>query len=168
MQTSNTIVGVDFGAPKRARDQRRKIIAIAAHPIDWRKYRIDATDFNERLLADDPPGWTARELLDQLLNQPVRIVAFDFPFCIPDTLLRDEKFAADVGHEDGAFIMRIAVQLDDGCLAVDRIRQVPACPGVGHAKLSSLPSFIADDGAQGILQFPLNEVALDLNRDHQT
>jgi hypothetical protein len=38
---SNTIVGVDFGAPRRARDQRRKIIAIAAHPIDWRRYRID-------------------------------------------------------------------------------------------------------------------------------
>lgn len=104
MQTSNTIVGVDFGAPKQARDQRRKIIAVAARPTDWRKYRIDGSDFNERLLANDPPGWTARELLDRLLKQPVRIVAFDFPFCIPDALLRDEKFAAAVGHDDGAFM----------------------------------------------------------------
>ena len=36
------IVGVDFGAPQRARDQRRKIIAIAAHSTGWHSYRIDA------------------------------------------------------------------------------------------------------------------------------
>jgi hypothetical protein len=30
LPASNTVVGVDFGAPRRARDQRRKIIAIAA------------------------------------------------------------------------------------------------------------------------------------------
>jgi hypothetical protein len=34
----------------------------------------------------------------------VRIAAFDFPFCIPDALLRDEKFASDAGHKRGAFI----------------------------------------------------------------
>ena len=33
----------------------------------------------------------------------MRIAAFDFPFCIPDALLRDEKFAADAGYKDGAF-----------------------------------------------------------------
>ncbi|MDC0675704.1 hypothetical protein [Nannocystis radixulma] len=38
----NTIVGVDFGAPQRARNQRRKIIAIEARAIDWRRYRVDA------------------------------------------------------------------------------------------------------------------------------
>ena len=32
------IVGVDFGAPQRARDQRRKIIAIAAHATGWHSY----------------------------------------------------------------------------------------------------------------------------------
>jgi hypothetical protein len=101
--SSNVIVGVDFGAPQRARDQRRKIVAIAAHATDWRRYRIDAAGMNERLLAKDPPGWSAKELLDELLARPVRIAAFDFPFCIPDLLLRDEKFAADVGHKDGAF-----------------------------------------------------------------
>ena len=31
---SSTIVGVDFGGPRRARDQRRKIIAIAARATD--------------------------------------------------------------------------------------------------------------------------------------
>lgn len=100
---SSTIVGVDFGAPQRARDQRRKIVAIAAHATDWRRYRIDATGMNERLLAKDPPGWSAKELLDELLTHPVRIAAFDFPFCIPAPLLRDEKFAADAGYKDGAF-----------------------------------------------------------------
>jgi hypothetical protein len=100
---SSTVVGVDFGAPRRTRDQRRKIIAIAARPIDWRRYRIDATGMNARLLANDQPGWSAKELLDELLARPVRIAAFDFPFCIPDALLRDEKFAADAGHDDGAF-----------------------------------------------------------------
>jgi hypothetical protein len=104
MTPSNVVVGVDFGAPQRARDQRRKIIAIAAHATDWRRYRIDATGMNERLLAKDPPGWSASELLDELITRPVRIVAFDFPFCVPDALLRDEKFAADAGHMHGAFI----------------------------------------------------------------
>lgn len=101
---SSTIVGVDFGAPQRARDQRRKILAIAAHAIGWRRYRVDATGMNERLLATDPPGWSAKELLDELLARPVRVAAFDFPFCIPDALLGDEQFAADAGHRGGAFI----------------------------------------------------------------
>jgi hypothetical protein len=30
---------------------------------------------NERLLAKDPPGWSAKELLDELLTRTVRIVA---------------------------------------------------------------------------------------------
>jgi len=38
------IVGVDFGAPQRTRDQRRKIIVVAAHSTGWHSYRIDATD----------------------------------------------------------------------------------------------------------------------------
>ena len=39
-----------------------------------------------------------------MLTRPVRIAAFDFPFCIPNALLRDEKFASDAGHKHGAFI----------------------------------------------------------------
>lgn len=103
MRTSNTVVGADFGAPRRARDQRRKIVAIQAHATDYRRYRIDATGMNERLLANDPPGWTAEELLDELLDRPVRIAAFDFPFSVPDALLRDEWFAAGVGYKHGSF-----------------------------------------------------------------
>ena len=41
-------------------------------------------------IAKSPPGWSAKELLDELLTRAVRIVAFDFPFSIPDALLRDE------------------------------------------------------------------------------
>lgn len=100
---SNVIVGVDFGAPRRARDQRRKIIAIAARPTDWRRYRIDATGMNERLLVQDPPGWSAKELVEELLARSVRVAAFDFPFSIPDALLRDEQFAMDAGRK-GAFL----------------------------------------------------------------
>jgi hypothetical protein len=92
------IVGVDFGAPQRARDQRRKIIAIAAHSTGWRTYRINATGMNARLLENDPPGWSAKELLDELLARPARVVGFDFPFCVPHALLRDPKFAAAAGH----------------------------------------------------------------------
>jgi hypothetical protein len=104
LPASNTVVGVDFGAPRRARDQRRKIIAIAAHAVADRRYRVDAIGMNERLLAKDPPGWSAKELLDELLTRTVRIVAFDFPFSIPDALLRDEKFAVNAGYKHGAFI----------------------------------------------------------------
>ena len=103
LPTANTVVGVDFGAPGRARDQRRKIIAIAAHAVADRRYRVDAIGVNERLLAKDPPGWSAKELLDELLTRTVRIVAFDFPFSLPDVLLRDERFAASAGYTHGAF-----------------------------------------------------------------
>jgi Protein of unknown function (DUF429) len=97
------IVGVDFGAPQRARDQRRKIIAMAARSTGWNSYRIDATGMNARLLSSEPPGWTAQELVDELLTRPARVVGFDFPFCVPRVLLRDPKFASDVGYEYGAF-----------------------------------------------------------------
>lgn len=98
LPASNTVVGVDFGAPRRARDQHRKIIAIAAHAIADRRSRVDAIGMNERLLAKHPPGWSAKELLDELLTRTVGIVAFDFPFSVPDVLLRDEKFAANAGY----------------------------------------------------------------------
>lgn len=90
------IIGVDFGAPRRARDQREKIIAIAAHATTG-GYRIDATGLNARLLTTNPPGFEARELLDELLARPVRVAAFDAPFGIPEALLADPAFAAAVG-----------------------------------------------------------------------
>lgn len=98
------IVGIDFGAPRRARDQRRKIIAMGAEPTGWRSYRIDGTGLNAPLLAHDPPGWSARELVDELLARPARVVGFDFPFCVPYALLRDPRFALEVGYEHGAFL----------------------------------------------------------------
>jgi hypothetical protein len=104
LPASNCVVGVDFGAPRRERDQRRKIIAIAAIAVADRRYRVDAIGMNERLLAKSPPGWSAKELLDELLSRTVRIVAFDFPFSIPDALLRDGNFAANAGYKHGAFI----------------------------------------------------------------
>jgi len=104
LSAANTVVGVDFGAPRRARDQRRKIVAIAAHAVADRQYRVDAIGINQRLLSNSPPGWSAHELIDELLARPVRIVAFDFPFSIPDALLRDETFAANAGYTRGAFI----------------------------------------------------------------
>ncbi len=98
------IVGVDFGAPRRSRDQRRKIVAVAAHPTGGRAYRVDAGGLNARLWGDDAPGWSARELVDELLARPARVVGFDFPFGVPHALLREPRFAADVGHEGGAFL----------------------------------------------------------------
>jgi len=95
---------VDFGAPQRAVQQRRKIIAIEAHAVNWRRYRIDATGMNARLLTNGPPGWAATELLHELLDRPRRVVAFDFPFCVPEVLLRDEGFAASAGYRHGAFV----------------------------------------------------------------
>ncbi|AKV04358.1 hypothetical protein AKJ09_11021 [Labilithrix luteola] len=97
------IVGVDFGAPRRGRDQRRKIIAIAAHATGPGKYRIDMTGMNARLRVSSAPGWSAKELLDELIARPAQVVAFDFPFCVPHALLQDAKFASNVGYEDGAF-----------------------------------------------------------------
>ncbi len=43
-------------------------------------------------------------LVERAQLGPVRIAAFDFPFCIPDVLLRETAFAAEAGHEHGAFI----------------------------------------------------------------
>ena len=76
-----------------------RILAIEARTVDWRRYRIPADGVNARLLArPEAPGWSAQELLSELIKRPIRIVAFDFPFCIPIALLNDEEFAAAVGH----------------------------------------------------------------------
>ena len=100
----DTIIGVDFGAPRRARDQRRKIVAIEARPTAWHRYRIDAVGLNARLVDVNPPGWSARELLGELLQRPAKVVAFDFPFSVPEVLLQDRAFAADVGYSHGPFM----------------------------------------------------------------
>lgn len=146
------IVGVDFGAPQRARDQRRKIIAIAAQATGWHSYRVDATGLNARLLANEPPGWTAKELADELLKRPARVVGFDFPFCVPHALLRDPTFAASVGYKDGAFIgwrtfnWRIAQHLK---LTDDPLDFTPFAPWRDRAERARLWTKRATDVAAG-------------------
>ncbi len=57
---------------------------------------------NARLLANDPPGWGARELVDELVARPARVVGFDFPFSVPYALLRPRSLRTSATH--GAFI----------------------------------------------------------------
>jgi hypothetical protein len=72
-KSSGTILGVDFGAPRLARDQRRKILAVEAERVGDRRYQVRRSGINERLtVGDAPPGWSAKELLDELLRRPVR------------------------------------------------------------------------------------------------
>ncbi|MCC6811919.1 MAG: hypothetical protein IT381_31130 [Deltaproteobacteria bacterium] len=101
--SSSTVIGVDFGAPSRERNQRNKIVAIQATQTAWRRYKIDASGFNARLLQGGPPGWTAAELVAELVRRPAKVVGFDFPFSLPQALLRDESFARAAGYSDGAF-----------------------------------------------------------------
>jgi hypothetical protein len=102
MKSAETIVGVDFAGPAREQDQRKKIVAIRAQVEGWNRYRVVLDDFNQRLLLDSP-GWTLRELSEELVRHPAKIVGLDFPFSIPSDLLRDEQFAQAVGYEQGAF-----------------------------------------------------------------
>lgn len=99
MDASELLVGVDFAGPRRAAQQRRKIIAIAARRVERGVYRIAADGFNARLRLGQPPGWTAQELRTALLDSAlVRVVGFDFPFSLPRALLDDPDFGAVAGH----------------------------------------------------------------------
>ncbi len=60
-------IGADFAGPRRAIDQRRKIIAIGASRISPGAYRITVDGFNDRLTrGDGQPGWTGEELVHAL------------------------------------------------------------------------------------------------------
>lgn len=104
MPARELIVGSDFSGARGARDQRRKIVALAAIRESDGRYTIAPDGFNARVLATPrQPGWTAAELAATLTSgEPARVVAFDFPFSIPAPLLDDPAFAARVGHA-GAF-----------------------------------------------------------------
>ena len=39
------LLGVDLGAPRRARDQRKKLVAIAASRVGPRAYRVEGDGF---------------------------------------------------------------------------------------------------------------------------
>ncbi len=91
------VVGVDFGGPRRVKDQRKKILAVEARRTGPGRYEVNRGGLNERLM-DSPPGWGAGELAFELCGRkdPV-LVAADFPFSIPRDLLEDAAFANTVG-----------------------------------------------------------------------
>ncbi len=98
------VVGSDFGAPATAGDQSKKIILIEAVREGDRSYTILPIGRNERLVKqhmsnDDwkqkRRGWTIPNLAESLgPDLEVTVAAFDFPFSIPTSLLRDAAFAA--------------------------------------------------------------------------
>ncbi len=100
MAVDELIVGVDFAGPRRAVDQRRKIIAIGALRVGPHRYQVTVDGFNDRRTrGGSQPSWTGEELAHALRNRyPARVVAFDFPFSIPRPLLDDPNFAGVVGH----------------------------------------------------------------------
>lgn len=102
------LIGVDFGVPRRAGDQAKKIILIEAVKRGDSHYAILSTDRNERLirpLGNDwrsrRRGWTIDRLRDSLCGDgSVVAAAFDFPFSLPIELLKDPQFSALVGCRD--------------------------------------------------------------------
>lgn len=97
------VVGIDFGGPAKAGQQRRKIVSVAAKRIHPKRYEVTPESLNARLLAS-PPGWTALELAEALIGstEPMRLVATDFPFSLPASLLNSVSLAELAGHA-GAF-----------------------------------------------------------------
>ncbi len=89
-------IGCDFGTPRKAGDQAKKIIAIEAVEIGPKHFAIRNLGRNRRLLElpNGRPGWTVPALRDSLANdRSVQIGAFDFPFSIPLSLLQSGPFA---------------------------------------------------------------------------
>jgi hypothetical protein len=97
------VAGCDFGVPQTAGEQAKKIILIEAIRLGDRQYAIEPTGRNARLVrvvSNDAPwmdkrqGWTLPDLADSLsADRSVKVIAFDFPFSIPVSLLRDSDFA---------------------------------------------------------------------------
>jgi len=102
------VLGGDFGAPKKAGDQAKKIIVIEAIRLGKRRYAIESTGRNERLVRavskqgpwkQSRRGWTLPDILQSLSNdRSVLAAGFDFPFSIPVTLLNDAGFAQRLGQ----------------------------------------------------------------------
>lgn len=98
------LIGCDFGAPKKAGDQAKKIIAIEAIEIARRHYAVRKSGHNQRLARwkpgsghwpDNRPGWTLPAFRDWLTtDDSLQIGAFDFPFSLPLSLLKMPEFAA--------------------------------------------------------------------------
>ncbi len=93
------VVGIDFAGPQKALQQRKKILAVAALRLGPKAYEVSADGLNARLL-ETPSGWTAHELAESLVQLSPRAsgVACDFPFSIPDPLIKSSAFAALANH----------------------------------------------------------------------
>lgn len=101
---SEIVVGADFGVPKTAGEQAKKIILIESERVSGRTYVVRADGRNERLVrkpaaSDDwkrkRRGWTVPDLATSLAtDRSVTVAAFDFPFSIPLGLLQSAAFAA--------------------------------------------------------------------------
>jgi len=97
------VAGCDFGVPRKAGDQAKKIILIEAVRVGDRRYIIEPTGRNGRLIRPfvkggpwkhNRRGWTLPDLCQSLSNDhSVKACSFDFPFSIPQSLLSDAGFA---------------------------------------------------------------------------
>lgn len=104
----DSIVGCDFGVPKRAGDQAKKIILIEAIKVGNKHYAVRPFGRNARTrkwLTEKRgwghclPGWTLPELLGSLVQEPTVVTAaMDFPFGVPQSLLNDQQFAGVAGR----------------------------------------------------------------------
>lgn len=56
MRKGDLLFAIDFGGPRKARDPRRKIIAIVALATGRRRDRVDERDMKARLLTTGPSG----------------------------------------------------------------------------------------------------------------
>ena len=102
----NKIIGVDFGVPRRAGDQAKKIILIEAVKRSGRRYAIEPTERNERLVRlvagngwrGRRRGWTMDELRDSLCGDiDVAAAAFDLPFSLPSRTSARSRFCPSRG-----------------------------------------------------------------------
>jgi hypothetical protein len=99
-------IGVDFGVPRRAGDQAKKIILIEAVKRSDTRYVILPSGRNTRLVRDPGSdwlsrrrGWTIDRLRDSLCgDNSIEAAAFDFPFSLPKPLLENPDFAGLVGR----------------------------------------------------------------------
>jgi hypothetical protein len=108
LATRPRVLGCDFGVPKKAGDQAKKIILVEAVRLAPRYYAIEPSGRNARLVGEfarggpwkeNRRGWTLPDLSRSLrADASVQVAAFDFPFSIPAALLTDGEFARLLGQ----------------------------------------------------------------------
>jgi hypothetical protein len=108
LATRPRVAGSDFGVPRKAGDQAKKIILVEAVRLGQRHYAVEPSGRNARLVHDYASGapwkerrrgWTLPDLAAALSADPsVKVAAFDFPFSIPVALLGDAGFARLLGQ----------------------------------------------------------------------